>query len=203
MITDADRLLIETLCWKIRVLSREQAVRLFAFAGVSSPRVAKRRLHMLDRLPMVCCEEVLARPLLALDAPVASWTPGEPAPDFNSLAWTLEKRWRYFAGKEALGIYGGCVTGRLSKLNQVSHDLHVGEVFLRFLEHDAARAAMWVSEDVLSEHRKKFEKQPDAVLHDEQGTPRLVVEFGGLYGPEKLRAFHADVDRRNLPYELW
>jgi hypothetical protein len=209
--TDADTLLRETLCWKIRVLSREQAVRLFALAGVSSARAAKRRLHMLTRLRLVACEELLARPLLTLDAPLVRWRPGEAPADFEALAWTLEKRWQtpleptrvFFAGRETVRIFGGCAKGHLTNVNQVSHDLHVAEVYLQFLENDRHRAGMWVSEDELSEHRKKFEKQPDAVLHDEAGVARLVVEFGGLYGPEKLRAFHSHMDHRNLPYELW
>lgn len=209
--TDAEILLRETLCWKIRVLSREQAVRVFALAGVASPRVAKRRLHMLSRLRLVACEELLARPLLALDRPVLSWRPGESAPDYEALAWTLEKRWQaplvptrvFFAGRETVRIFGGCAKGHLTNVNQVSHDLHVGEVYLKFLERDRARAGMWVSEDELAEHRKKFEKQPDAVLHDEAGRAKLVIEFGGLYGPEKLRAFHVAMTNRSLPYELW
>lgn len=209
--TDAEILLRETLCWKIRVLSREQAVRLFALAGVSSPRAAKRRLHMLTRMRLVACVELLARPILDLHGPLVCWEPGETPADFEALAWRLEKRWQtplaptrvYFAGTETVRIFGGCAKGHLTNVNQVSHDLHVAEVYLRFLEKDLPRAEMWVSEDELSEHRKKFEKQPDAVLHDEAGTPRLVIEFGGLYGPEKLRAFHNDMDHRNLPYEIW
>ncbi len=209
--TAADTLLRETLCWKIRVISREQAVRLFALADVSSPRAAKRRLHMLTRLRLVSCVELLARPILALEGPLVRWSPGEAPADFEALAWTLEKRWQapltptrvLFAGRETIRIFGGCAKGHLTNVNQVSHDLHVAEVYLNFLEKDRPRAEMWVSEDELSDHRKKFEKQPDAVLHDEAGAPRMVVEFGGLYGPEKLRAFHNDMDHRNLPYEIW
>lgn len=209
--TAAEILLRETLCWKIRVLSRDQAVRLFALAGVTSPRAAKRRLHMLTGMRLVACVELLARPILALDEALVRWSPGEEPADFEALAWALEKRWQapltptrvYFAGRETVRIFGGCAKGHLTNVNQVSHDLHVAEVYLNFLEKDLPRARMWVSEDELSEHRKKFEKQPDAVLHDEAGVPRLVIEFGGLYGPEKLRAFHNNMDHRNLPYEIW
>ena len=89
--------------------------------------------------------------------------------------------------------------GHLTNIAQVSHNLHVTEVYLGFLEREPAIAAAWASEDELGETRKKFEKQPDAVLYDRDGKPRLAVEFGGLYGVDKLQAFHTDMERRASP----
>jgi hypothetical protein len=209
--TPGFELLRETLGSKARVATRDQAIRVLAKGGVASRRVAKRVLHALVGRGLVRFEEVPARPLLRLEYPLVTWRPGLPAPAFGPLAWTLEKRWQeplrptrvYFAGPAAVRAYGGCMKGRLSNIAQVSHDLHVTEVYLGFLEREPEIAAAWVSEDELGESRKKFEKQPDAVLYDRDGKPRVAVEFGGLYGVDKLQAFHTDMERRALPYELW
>lgn len=204
-------LLRETLCCKARIAARGQAMRVLAKGGVSSRRVAKRILHALVGQGLLRFEEVPARPLLHLESPLVTWRPGLPAPEFGPLAWSLEKRWQeplrptrvFFAGPAAVRTYGGCMKGHLSNIAQVSHDLHVTEVYLGFLEREPEIAAAWVSEDELGESRKKFEKQPDAVLYGRDGKPRVAVEFGGLYGVDKLTAFHVDMERRALPYELW
>ena len=47
------------------------------------------------------------------------------------------------------------------------------------------------------------EKRPDALLVGPGGQPRLVVEFGGRYDAARVRDFHQDIARRDLPYQLW
>jgi hypothetical protein len=211
ILTRADSILLEVLSTKTRVATRDQAVRVLARGGVESRRVGRRRLHVLSASGILACEDVPARPLLDLRGPLVAWRPGLPQPDLDALAWTLEKRWQeplattrvYFAGREGLRLHGGVARGHLTNINQVSHDLHVTEVYLRLLAEEPALAAAWVGEEELGETRLKYQKQPDAVLCDEDGRPRLAIEFGGLYGVEKLSAFHRDMDRRGLPYEIW
>lgn len=199
------------LCDKVRVASQDQAIRLLAKGGIASRRVAKRRLRTLAASGLLECEELPARPLLNLKSPVAVWRPGAAEPDFHELAWELEKRWRdplvptrvYIAGPAMLRLYGGVARGYLTNLSQLSHDLHVTEVYLRLLADSPDLASAWRNEDELSATRLKYQKQPDAILCDPDGTPRHAVEFGGLYGVEKLAAFHRDMERRGLSYELW
>jgi hypothetical protein len=211
ILTHADSILLKVLSQKTRVATREQAIRVFARGGVTSRRVGRRRLHALSASGILSCEDVPARPLLDLRGPLVCWRPGYGEPDFGALAWTLEKRWQaplattrvYFAGREGLRLYGGVARGQLTNINQVSHDLHVTEVYLRLLAEEPALAAAWVGEDEHGDTRLKYQKQPDAVLCDDDGRPRLAIEFGGLYGVAKLSAFHRDMDRRGLPYEIW
>ena len=54
----------------------------------------------------------------------------------------------FFAGRRALRVLGGCAKGRLTNLNQVSHDLHVGQVYLHFLERNPPLAAGWVTPEI-------------------------------------------------------
>ena len=49
--------------------------------------------------------------------------------------------------------------------------------------------------------RRKGQKLPDALLL-RSGTAH-VVEFGGAYSKEKLRAFHSYCQQQELSYEIW
>ena len=54
--------------------------------------------------------------------PVFKWKPGDAAPDFGQLAWTLQSRWTeparevtvYLATRRAASIFGGRADGRIA-----------------------------------------------------------------------------------------
>ncbi|MBK8183290.1 MAG: hypothetical protein IPK63_10530 [Candidatus Competibacteraceae bacterium] len=106
--------------------------------------------------------------------------------------YCYEKAARYFGG------YGG----KLRRPLQATHDLHVAQIYLRFLKTDPVRAALWVSEDRFAPERRR-EKLPDAVIQDAAGTIALVIEFGGAYDAKHVERVHLDCVTRSLPYELW
>jgi hypothetical protein len=130
--------------------------------------------------------------------------------DFSALSWKLCKRWEvapkpttvYVASPKFVKRLGGVSTGTLHNLAAVSHDLHVSEVYLCLVRNSPNLARLWVGEDVIAPTREG-QKLPDAMLCNGQGEPALVIEFGGAYPPERLRAFHEDCKQRNLPYEIW
>lgn len=209
-LTPFDRLLVGTLCARVRALTFDQYVRLGRAAGRTNSRAAARRLRRLADAGLVRAVRALVRPVDPLTAPVAAWAPGDPPPDFAALAWRLERRWRValrpqpvlFATARSVRVFGGWASGRLGNVGQLSHDLHVAEVYLHFLTDRPERAARWVAGELLRGTAGRNQKVPDAVLVDGPVTT-LAIDFGGLYDARKLAAFHRNMLARRLPYEVW
>jgi hypothetical protein len=209
-VTGREREIVSALAAKIRMLSFDQIRREWWPESASSERNARRRLSELVEAGLLVRQRVAARPLLPLDAPAFRWKPGADAPEYSSLSWRLQKRWveperevtAYLATRRAAAIFGGRSDGRMKNAAQATHDLHVGGLYLKLRKSSPKLAAGWIGEDVLAPTRAD-QKLPDAVLHDGEGKPRLVMEFGGAYPPERVEAFHEDCAVRGLPYELW
>lgn len=208
--TPRDSQILTTLASHVRLLSFGQIADAWWPGTNAGQRHLRRRLRELCNRQLLARLEVQARPLLPLATPVATWHPGQAPPDYGPLAWTLWKRWQtppqrtvvYVARPQLTNRLGGVATGTLHNLAAVSHDLHVAQLYVRLLIHEPELARLWVSEDVLAPTRIG-QKLPDAVLQDSSGRPRLVMEFGGAYPPERLAAFHEDCAHRRLPYEIW
>ena len=208
--TATDWELIRTLAQKVRAITESQALRLFAAYGTKNPRSALRRFRRLTRLGLLGQARALARPIMPLASPIYSWQPDDAEPNYSALAWRLEKRWRaplestriYFAGPRAIRIFGGWADGELNNLPQLSHDLHVSEIYLRLLTTDPDRAGLWTAGEQLKATGARFTKVPDAILCDGE-EHLLAIDFGGVYGPQKLEAFHRNMHERELPYEMW
>jgi hypothetical protein len=209
--TERDREIVSVLASKVRLLSFDEILRTWWPASKSAETNARRRLaKLVDEKLLVRESEAYAKPRLPLDQPVFRWRPGEPDPHFGKLAWKLQSRWTeddrqttvYIATRRAAGIFGGGADGRIKNLSQVTHDIHLGAMYLKLRKEAPSLAAGWVGEGVLAASREG-QKLPDAILHDGSGRPRLVMEFGGAYPAFRVEAFHKDCAARALPYELW
>lgn len=202
--------LTAALAWHVRLFSFEQIVRTWWPNSRSAKKNAGRRLKELCQRRLITRLEVQARPLLPLYKPLVSWCPGKSPCDFSALSWQLEKRWQlapvqtsvFVANSYLVNRLGGVATGSLHNLAAISHDLHVSEVYLCLYRNTPELARLWVGEDMLAPTRER-QKLPDAILYDPQGKPQLVIEFGGAYSTDRLKAFHEDCEQRNLPYEIW
>ena len=210
MLTGREREIVSALASKIRMLAFEQIVRGWWPDSKSGPTNARRRLSELLEARLLTRERVLARPMLPLEKPVFKWKPGKEAPAFGELSWTLQKRWAeparevtvYLATRRAASIFGGRADGKIKNPSQTTHDIHLGALYLKLVREAPTLAAGWIGEDILAPTRE-HQKLPDAILHDGEGRPRLVIEFGGSYPTERVRDFHEDCAARGLPYELW
>jgi hypothetical protein len=105
------------------------------------------------------------------------------------------------ASKRAGRLFGG-LGGKLSHPIQITHDLHVSAIYLRLLLESPLEAEQWVPDYQLARTRRG-QKLPDAELQDANGRTLKVIEFGGSYGPERVRKVHEDAERRGVPYEIW
>lgn len=208
--TERDREIVSVLASKIRLLSFDEILRRWWPPSKSAETNARRRLSALVDDRLLARETASARPMLPLSGPVFRWKPGEEAPAFGELSWKLQSRWTepprdvtvYLATRRAAGIFGGKANGAIKNHSQATHDIHLGALYLKLCREAPTLAAGWIGEGVLAASREG-QKLPDAILHDREGRPRLVIEFGGAYPADRLQAFHEDCALRGLPYELW
>lgn len=202
-----DLLLLEALALRIRLIGQRQAAEAFWGGHIANTR---RRLQQLVQSGMLSRAIVNAQPLPELTSPVVRWQPGHPMPDSNRTAFQLQSRWRYrslrptvvyFPTASTIAHFGGRDRSQ-SLLTQVTHDLGVTAIWIRFSQAGNAATSVWVGEDILAPSRVG-QKLPDAALVDQHGEPTLLIEFGGSYGPARVSDFHDDAVSRGLPYQLW
>ncbi len=202
-----DLTLLEALALRVRLISQRQAADAFWHGHAAN---ARRRLSQLASCGMVTRNVVNAQPLPEIIEPVVRWQPGLASPDADRVAYQLQTRWRfralrptvvYFPTPKTVLQFGGNERSQ-TKLTQITHDLGVTAVWLRYASQDSNMTAMWIGEDILAPTRI-HQKLPDAALVDQQGEPKLLIEFGGSYGPERIVDFHDDAESRGLPYHLW
>jgi hypothetical protein len=209
-LTDRDRAILRDLTTRVRVATRDQLTRTYWPAGEAAKTNARRRLDAFVERGLLGQVRVVSHPMLPLERPVVAWCPGVPGPDARAVSALLKSRWRdepremlaYLAGRKAITLFGAKALGEVKNAYQVTHDLHVSEVYFLLRRTEPQLADGWVGEEILAPSRKN-QKLPDAILHDAEGRPRLVVEFGGKYPTARVRAFHVDCETRGLPYELW
>jgi hypothetical protein len=196
------------LVQKVRLFSQRQLVD-YWWNG-EQPN-ARRRLKRLAQCGLIARMTVQARSTPVMKSPLASWQPGESAPDFGQIAYRCQQRWRirptrpcsaWIATEKASQIFGGVQRGDLKNALQATHDLGVAAVWLRLRECASQWATAWRSEDLLA-HTRRGEKLPDAFIVDEAGQVIWVIEFCGGYDAERVKAFHQDCVSRELPYQLW
>ena len=212
-ITTRDRDLINSLGYRVRLLSLSQVSRGF-FDG--DDRQARRRVKQLASLDLLAVQTTVTRQVPAHELPLATWEPGQGNPPFSSLAKRLRQRWSkrpsvsetiVTLGDRSLGTFGLRRSHSIKHALQVGHDLAVSEVFLRYQAHSVERIAFWFCEDawVRLDHTAKGRGRviPDAILSDAAGEPVRAIEIGGLYSPERLRNLHLAFAERRLRYELW
>ena len=202
-----DLMLLEALALRVRLINQRQAAEAFWHGHLANTR---RRLKRLADSEMVTRSLVNAQPLPELEQPVVRWQPDQPPPDCNRVAYQLQSRWRYralratvvyFPTEKTIAQFGGRQRSQ-TKTTQITHDLGVTAVWLRYAREDSTRSATWIGEDVLAPTRI-HQKLPDAALTDQHGEPSLLIEFGGSYSPDRVADFHDDAAARELPYHLW
>lgn len=192
---------------RVRVLSLEQVAARFWPEADQGRRLARDRLGKLAIAGLVTVEERATRAMLDFETPLAIWRPHRPAPDFIELARTLATRWPDDAVRTACvtvtddgarGVAGVRASAPPAD-SEVSHDLHVAEVFFRMQNELPARATTWILETQLP--KGQGVKVPDAMVRD--GLDRTAIEFGGLYDRSKLESFHDYCRDQKMGYELW
>ncbi len=208
-LTKRDLAILETLALRVRVLTVDQIARTW-FRATSDPvRQADHRLRTLTERGLIERFTVFARPELKMDAPAAAWRPGAAPPDFGKLSHLLVQRWTepikatpLVIVSQPAGNWLGGTGGRRPRRSEVSHDITLGGVYLRWLGLRCRPGDNWISEARLRGLGYGGRASlPDAMV--ESGGRRLVIEVGGEYPARKLASFHAFCQKERLPYEIW
>ena len=105
-----------------------------------------------------------------------------------------------FASPRSIVLFG---QGRAPsvKLTQMTHDLHVAAVYLKY-RAGGLSSRHWISEDRLPRDWPLRER-PDATLTDDDGLIYRAVEYGGDYPPSRLAELHEGLASIELNYEIW
>lgn len=215
LLTARDEDIMRVLSLKLRLLTLSQVAEIWWTPSALGLAAARRRLAALRQAGLAVLRYVQARPLPEIDAPLFSWHPGQSSPDYGPLAWKLQRRWTaaprrtavLLATRRGANQFGGRGGGIVKQHFQASHDLGVSQMYVVLRRLRPEQAKRWVGEDLLSylrRSRKSREKIPDAaILADGTQDIDRILEFGGAYDAARLRRFHRDCSRRELPYELW
>ena len=211
LLTPRDCDLLRTLSLCVRMLSLRQIGRTWWARSHSPEEAALERLNRLIRAGWLWRCRTIALRLSPLTAAQVTWRSGRMAPEFGPAAWRLRQRWSsptdpvtiFLATSRTARRFGGRRRDWISRPFQISHDLGVAEMFLAIRRLRPQRVPLWIDEDRLAPFRRR-QKLPDAVLASSPSAAvQLVLEFGAGYSKSRLRAFHADNERRGLPYEIW
>ena len=167
-LTDRDCEILQTLAFKVRLLTNQQ-LHGFWWGPHRSRVSATDRLKGLQAAGLLDRYDVLAQPLLSLRDPIYAWAPGRPEPDFHRAASVTTARWvdppevqTVYVASRFAGNWLGGVGGRIRR-NDVTHDLHVAQLYLLFRRTRPTDADAWVGEDLMPKagwRQKDPEYQP-------------------------------------------
>lgn len=209
ILSDRDTAILTVLTRRVRVLAEYQLARQWWSHAADPPASARKSLRRLVDAGLLREGVGMAHPMLPMTSPVLSWSPDTPMPDSESGSYRLQSRWklgrqstRWYAATQSAGSLMGGFGGRAPRASELTHDIHLAELYLRLLARDAARAASWTSEtDLFKIGLGRNQRLPDAIIRN--GNSWLVLEFGGAYPASKLREFHGFCEYHGLAYEIW
>ena len=211
-LNDRDERVIWTLTRKLRVMTLEQAARTWWADRPYPVKAARDRLAKLRDDGLLHLTSLMAHPELELTEPVFRWHPDDPAPEFGPIAYRLQSRWTrpmkatpvVGATRQANREFGGYIGDRIPRPSEVSHDIHLAQVYLKLVGRDPKLAQRWTCEQQLyAQGRGRNQRLPDAIIRPRRAGAGdgWVLEFGGAYSKKKLEEFHAELCGE--VYEIW
>lgn len=200
--------IVRTLANDVRVLSLQQVARTWWTDTRSGRSRAKQAMLRLELDGWVQLHRSLARPVVEPRTPLVRWSPGDLAADMWSLSRTLHQRACeaasmtdfVLANAKGVALFARGPAPSV-KLTQMTHDLQVAEVYLRY-RAEGVPNLHWRSEDRLPAEWP-LRQRPDAVLVDDGGVIRRAIEYGGDYAPSRLTELHDVFSSLDLCYEIW
>lgn len=206
----ASHKVLRLLAWDLRVATDDQ---LAESVGREHDLTRRQMRAVTNRLRSrrLLASVVSPAPLPTLHDPIFTWSPGRPAPDFESVAWAAAERTRttpttrvrvLWSTADTLRMVGGVET-RLRKPLQIEHDLGVAAMHFAFRR--SIGDGVWCGEDAFRVWRRptRGQKSPDAVVLDREGSVSLVLDYLTAYSAPRLRRFHHYWAARRKPYQWW
>lgn len=210
--TSRDREVIEALTRRVRLLTLAQIARTWWPEATGPLTLARRRLDRLAAAGYLESADRLARPEIRLAKPLARWKPGRPVPDAARISHLGRSRFTdaprthriFWASPRTMREHVGIRT-RAPRTNEISHDLHLAQVFLRLRDDRPELAIGWTAEWMpaprAGRRSSTASKKPDALVRTRDKV--IAIEFVGHYTPHTITEFHTYCARRGYWYELW
>lgn len=200
--------ILRALANDVRVLSLRQVARVWWSNTRWGRSRAKAAMTALDSAGWLQIKRALARPVCELQQPILNWCQGDDPPDFWEISRALHRRAAQPASMTTIVLakmrtVAMFARGRapVVKLTQMTHDLQVAEVYLRY-RATGLPARCWISEDRLP-RGWPLRERPDAVLATEDGKIARAIEYGGDYPAQRLATLHKGLASIELDYEIW
>lgn len=204
--SDLSRLIVDTLTWRIRIVTDVQLAELQLDGDLD------RALNSLVRNGLL---ESFSLPtyVLVLEAPLYCWEPERSdEPSYWEICWEAKKRLSqcptanvtiFHASQMAERQFGG-VGGKIRQPFQIVHDLGTASVFVA-LAISSEGELQWVSEDVIRRYYRflNLKKIPDAAILDNEKISTVIEFVGRDYTPNQLRRFHRYWKKKQIPYQIW
>ncbi len=209
ILTNRDTEILSTLTKRVRVLSELQIAQRWWTSSTHACSSARRSLKRLIDARLLATGVGMAHPLISLESPVVAWTPGSPVPDAEQTAYRLQSRWslapvstRWFSATRRAGSLTGGFGGRTPRASDLAHDIHLAQLYMRLEGKQPRVAATWTSEtELYTLGMGRNKRLPDAMVREDDSW--RVIEFGGAYSSDKVRAFHDFCSDCGLGYEIW
>jgi hypothetical protein len=195
--------LLRALALQTPCLSFGQIIRGWFAKSDAAEDTAEQILTRLVDAQLIEEQTIEAHPLQALTKPLFAWRPGESSPTERRLATLAERakdRWQsvyvsisvFVASPKTIRSFGAFHDVRQTKHCEATHNLHLGEVLVRYRTAQPRLAATWWGEAAFPKlgFDIKGMKDPDAFLLDPLGRAVRIVEFVGSYPAEHLLKFH-------------
>lgn len=208
--TPREKEITAVLCNSIRVMSIFQIAQTWWSLtpwGISRTKSVIKKMSDEGWLKL---QQAVSRPVTALERPLVVWSPGATQANFTRLSRRLHTRASepaeiisvVFATEKANRIFG---VGKLAtvKLTQMTHDLHVTEIYLNYRRRGLAER--WIGEDRFPGWWP-IDVRPDAALQNRLGGLTRAIEYGGDYSSERLHELHTALSGFGgvgLSYEIW
>jgi len=205
-----DNDLLDTLVFKVRLLSFKQIVTFYWGDSKSSKISARKRLNELVSKKLLHREQSLTYPVFTLTEPLYTWRPGQPWPDYEILSEYLNHRWSqqeipvitsvYFASKKAVNCLGGYFNS--FDRSRGSHNLNVSQIYLNLWKNNCLSECLWIGEANLTETDEKNNRIPDAILKNKNESD-VAVRFASKLSVERLESLHEYHVKNEMRYQLW
>ena len=205
---EEDILAVITNC--VRAMTVDQIARTWWTSTDWGRCRAKSAMQSLASEGWLQMQPSLTRPVSELVVPLVAWQPHDSNPDFLTLSRFLHRRAKatahltqiVFATNKSTSLFGKGSVPKI-KLTQMTHDLHVTEIFLNYRLHGLS-IDRWVGEDNLP-FTWPVQQRPDAALQTAEGSIYRAVEYGGDYSLERLLELHSAFSSppNRLAYEIW
>jgi hypothetical protein len=197
--------IVAVLASRVRLLTLDQVARTW-YADARHPRrSAREALRRAESQGLVAVNTVMAHPEVVLAAPLYRWSAETltTPPHFGRLAWQARKRFGQppvrtiyvTATAKAKSLLDEAAHRRGMRATELTHDIHVAQIYLKLRREAPKLAASWVGEDRLA--HTNSDTRPDALA----GT--LAIDFVGQYRADKLAVLFDEYRSRFAAFELW